>query len=225
MEIDFLPRVYMKYILPVLLLSLATFAQNTKYKDGSDCKCDSISITLYESGIIKNESPYLNNQINGNAITYNIIGGIYSVTPYINGKKEGVEKSTGYLTTTETPYKNDKINGITRTYFDSGSLLSENLYSNDLLNGTSKSFYESGKINSTTPFVNDKINGIEKYYYESGALKTELPYVNGVLHGNLKVYFESGKLAGTKKYVNDKFVGLTKCTDGRQGNDFLNCLN
>lgn len=35
----------MKLIIAVLLLAIGAFAQNTKYKDGTDCECDSISGT------------------------------------------------------------------------------------------------------------------------------------------------------------------------------------
>jgi DNA topoisomerase-2 len=38
-------------------------------------------------------------------------------------------------------------------------------------------------------------------------------------------YFESGKLAGTANYKNGTLTGYKKCTDGRMGNENLDCLN
>jgi antitoxin component YwqK of YwqJK toxin-antitoxin module len=120
----------MKLIIAILLLTIGTFAQNTTYKDGTDCECDSINSIYCESGELWRE----------------------------------------------TPYTNGKINGIVKVYYESGELMWE------------------------IPYTNDKKNGIEKKYYASG------------------------KLAGTATYKNGELVGYTKCTDGRFGNEELNCL-
>ena len=35
----------MKLIISIFILTIGAFAQNTKYKDGTDCECDSIVVT------------------------------------------------------------------------------------------------------------------------------------------------------------------------------------
>ena len=50
----------MKFIFTILLLTIGAFAQNTKYKDGTDCECDSIRSDYYESGELRAEVPYIN---------------------------------------------------------------------------------------------------------------------------------------------------------------------
>ena len=85
--------------------------------------------------------------------------------------------------------------------------------------------YESESIRIEKPYKNDNINGIEKWYYESGSIRIEKPYKNGYRNGIVKWYYENGKLAGTANYKNGTLEGYKKCTDGRMGNENLDCLN
>jgi len=85
-------------------------------------------------------------------------------------------------------------------------------------------YYESGAINSEYPHVDGKLHGTGKVYYESGALGYEAPYVDGKLHGTRKWYYESGGVAGTARYVHGVLDGYMECSDGRKGNERLNCL-
>ena len=62
-------------------------------------------------------------------------------------------------------------------------------------------------------------------YYESGSIRAEFPYKNGYRNGIGKWYYENGKLAGTANYKNGTLTGYKKCTDGRMGNENLDCLN
>jgi len=145
----------MKLIIAVLLLTIGAFAQNTTYKDGTHCECDSIESTYYKSGALESEHPY----------------------------KYGV------------------------------------------LNGILKVYYESGALMRYFRFVNDKREGISKHYYESGALYYEQNYVNNKWYGTFKWYYENGKLAGIATYdTSEKLIGYKKCTDGRSGNETLDCL-
>ena len=145
----------MKFIITILLLTIGAFAQNTTYKDGINCNCDS------------NPSEY----------------------------NESDELSS------EIPYVNEKIHGVFSGYYVDGILFCE------------------------IPYVNGILNGIEKWYHRSGQLWEEIPYVNGKIHGIKKEYFKNGKLAGTATYKNGKLVGYKKCTDGRVGNRYLDCLH
>ena len=86
-------------------------------------------------------------------------------------------------------------------------------------------YRESGNIFSEFPYKNGNINGIMKEYFKSGGIGAEIPYKNGYRNGIEKEYFENGKLAGTATYKNGKLVGYKKCTDGRMGNENLDCLN
>lgn len=144
----------MKLIIAILLLAITTFAQNTTYKDGTDCNCEWIRNLYFESGELMEETPYINNE----------------------------------------------INGIVKVYW-------------------------LGVLTAEIHVINGWYHGIHKTYFKSGELMKEILYVNGNKHGVEKHYFENGTLAGTATYKNDKLVGYKKCTDGRFGNESLNCLN
>lgn len=60
----------MKFILTIMLLAITSFAQNTTYKNGTECDCDSIDYSYYVNS-------------DGDTEVWEI--------PYINGKKTGVE--------------------------------------------------------------------------------------------------------------------------------------
>jgi hypothetical protein len=144
----------MKLIIAILLLAIGAFAQNTTYKDGTDCECDSIRSDYYTSGELMSE------------------------VPYINGKP----------------------------------------------NGTHKLYHANGNLQITATYNNGKQHGTENWYYRNGNLQFTVTYNNGKRHGIDKEYFRNGNLAGTATYNNGKLIGYKKCTDGRVGNEKLNCL-
>ncbi len=162
----------MKFIITILLLTIGAFAQNTTYKDGTDCECDSIS-TQYriESGEIYKESPY----------------------------------------------KNGKLNGVIKAYRISGVLFYEFTY---VMNQYIKEvwYYESGEIEMVST-INNRTS-----YRKDGTVLFNAPLNTGNINGIANWYFDSGKLAGTATYKNGKLVGYKKCTDGRFGNESLDCL-
>ena len=121
----------------------------------------------------------------------------------------------------EIPYKNDKKNGIEKGYYESGALEWEVPYKNGKENGIEKEYYESGAMRWAVPCKNDKMNGLAKGYYESGALAWEVPYKNGKENGIEKEYFSSGESTAT--YRNGILQGYKHCSDGRIGNDNLDC--
>ena len=86
-------------------------------------------------------------------------------------------------------------------------------------------YYESENIRVEKPYKNGNINGIVKSYYENGNIEAEEPHKNGKINGIEKWYYENGKLAGTANYKNGTLEGYKKCTDGRMGNENLDCLN
>lgn len=163
----------MKFIITILLLTIGAFAQNTKYKDGADCNCDSISIQYrIESNQIYKEIPYKNGKLNGVIKAYRINGELFYEVNYIN-----------------------------------------NVYQSEIW------YYQGGNIDNKMT-INERTT-----FYKTGAVLAIIPSKNGDAHGIAKWYFENGKLAGTATYKDGKLVGYKKCTDGRFGNELLDCLN
>ena len=109
-------------------------------------------------------------------------------------------------------------------YYNESDEYIETPYVNGERNGIEKRYYANGNIYMETPFVNDMANGIQKGYNEDGSLRWETPYVNGEINGIEKGYYEDGKLAGTAKYKNGILDGYKHCSDGRIGNEQLDCF-
>ena len=64
----------------------------------------------------------------------------------------------------ETPYVNGKRHGIEKWYYESGALRREAPYVNGKKHGIDKFYYESGALMVETPYVRGNIHGIVKSY-------------------------------------------------------------
>ncbi|MDR2904403.1 MAG: toxin-antitoxin system YwqK family antitoxin [Helicobacteraceae bacterium] len=134
----------------------------------------------YYNGELKYITPYKNGKLEGVAKYFFQSGEVEYETPYKNGKREGVAKHFYGKDTllSETPYENDRENGISKSYYRSGKLLSEQTYKNGFKDGNKKFYYESGELEYEVP-ENYGMNGDEvivKYFYKNGKLKEEIPY-------------------------------------------------
>ena len=84
--------------------------------------------------------------------------------------------------------------GVSRSYFETGKIRSEETFVNDLKHGPAKYYFETGKIASEGNFKNDKEHGIVLTYYHSGALREEATWEEGFLVGKFKSYHKNGKI-------------------------------
>ena len=69
---------------------------------------------------------------------------------------------------------------------------------------TSKSYYDSGKILSEIDYKSGRRNGNCTYYFENGNKQSESYYLNGKLKGEYISYYESGELRELGEYFYDK---------------------
>ena len=138
-----------------------------------------------------------------------------------------VKMDTPRDTVYNTTYKDGTdcmCDSIQSYYYDSGVLMWEIPYINGKEHGVCKWYHESGALMREIPRINGNVHGVVKSYYKSGALRWEIPCINEKEHGVGKWYYENGKLAGTATYKNGKLAGYKKCSDGRVGNENLDCL-
>ena len=139
----------MKLIIAILLLIVSTFAQNTTYKDGTDCECDSIVSTYYESGSLLDETPYKNGVIHGIYYAYYSFDNNNEVRmsiTYTNNKRHGIR------------YVNFLDKGYSYTKYINDNAFEEIVY------------YKSGQVRTVIPYDGFYTNGIVKWYFESGKL-------------------------------------------------------
>ena len=136
-------------VLALLVLpSLANPGSPRKtYKDGTPCKCDSISWTDAFEDIKEMETPYVNGKVSGDIRVYGWTGGtLDEVIPMVAGRKHGMAFA----------------------YFADGALSEATPFVADKRHGLAKRFYEGGSLRSETPWVNGKEDGKATYYYKNG---------------------------------------------------------
>lgn len=161
-------------------------------------------------------------------------GKLFCITPYKNGKIDGVEKCYNDDGTVwmEATYTNDTLNGVMKHntidgqlrdegYYDMDRLISEkSYYPNGRLSGEGKytgvnwvfkNYDDSGKLTSTMVETEiDSIHYIEKNFYENGQLHFEALYTNGEQNEVEKTYYRNGKLESENTYVNGYSNGPQK---------------
>ena len=142
-------------------------------------------------------------------------GKLREETPYIDGRKDGVQKlydENGNLRT-EAPYKYGKNEGVRKTYSENEKLLWETPFRDGRVDGIEKWYYENGELFEEIPFKNDKRQGTGRVYSISGKLKMEITYRNGNREGDTLIYTETGLLLGKILYKNDTPVSGS-CENG-----------
>ncbi|HET6227815.1 MAG TPA: hypothetical protein VFF27_16140 [Bacteroidia bacterium] len=117
----------------------------------------------------------------------------YSLIFYKNGKPLGLARFYGLdgIFYVETPYLNGLKNGIEKSYVN-GKLHKESPYVDGVENGVEKEFYESGILKSESTIVNGELTGYVKQYYPNGKLQSITPYKHYIIMGKIINYDEKG---------------------------------
>lgn len=210
----------MKLIITILLLSIGSFAQNTTYKDGSECECDYILREYYDSGVLHKEIPITNNDTLGWVMTYWFDGGnrIYEKSLYTK------------IGTIETFYYNTASGSVIRHYYirtDDHRITGE---WGDIDCDTT--WYDNGQVKliRLTEWNNNHYKcdswRESKFteFYENGKIKIQRSDLSSKCIQTQKSFHTNGKLAGVITYNNYTFIS-NKCVDGRFGNESLDCLD
>lgn len=148
--------------------------------------------------------------INGFVKTYHSNGRPELITPFVNGKREGLAKhydEDGHLLSEET-YVNDQLNGKQTFYYPSGQPKKEAMYQNGVLNGSLKTYYETGELESEMTNENGLTVGLYTEYWKNGRAKSEGLYEKDVLV-HLKEYYEDGTLKSDTAYQDKKPHGVS----------------
>ncbi len=113
---------------------------------------------------IKTMASYVNDNLNGQFLTFSNRGQIETQTSYVNGQYDGVY-----------------------TKYRFGNVEETAIYRNGIMEGTFKQFYNNNKIKLEAQYQNGKQHGSYKYYDEEGNVMMEYEYANGEkVSGGLK---------------------------------------
>jgi antitoxin component YwqK of YwqJK toxin-antitoxin module len=134
------------------------------------------------AGAVLQEGILTDGKREGNWIEYHPGGFVKSITPYVNGLKEGVcvEIGSNNQLNRKTSYHNDLRHGEYREYLYS-TLKEERNYRNDKIEGTVKVYYDTGKIMEEGNYKNGTRDGVSKWYDQEGKVTIEYEYKDGQL--------------------------------------------
>ena len=127
---------------------------------------------------------------------------------YVNGKKEGVQKSwyeSGQLES-EKNYKDGKAEGIQKWWNEDGQLEDERNYKDGEKHGVQKSWYRSGQLFFELNCKDGEKDGVQKSWYDDGQLYSELNYKDGKAEGIQKWWNEDGQLEDERNYKDGKLI-------------------
>lgn len=105
---------------------------------------------------IKTLANYVNNELNGQYLTFSNRGQIETATNYLNGAYDGVYAKYRF-----------------------GNLEETATYANGQMTGTFKQYYNNNKIKLEAQYKDGKQHGSYKYYDEEGKVMMEYEYKNG----------------------------------------------
>lgn len=139
-------------------------------------------------------------------------GQIMSLINYDNGQLNGVSKTfneSGALLT-EFNYKDNVRNGLCVTYFPNGNIESSFMYDNGVVAGQYQTFTEEGKPIFAGTMDEELFTGTFFQYHENGVLAKSAEYKSNVLDGTLTKYYETGNIAAVVPYSNGRVNGIVK---------------
>jgi hypothetical protein len=155
-------------------------ARTYEQQRNSQPPADGVWHVYDRSGNLEKEEHYKTYRLDGNVTKFAPSGSVQSVTPYVDGSRQGLEK----------------------VYYDTGALKAENTYMNNDLNGTSREYFQSGELKRSANFSSGQLNGVTRLYFETGALKQQWNYSHGIVNGTVLTYGEDGQVKAEDNYQN-----------------------
>lgn len=154
-------------------------------------------IEYHVNGVIKKTGKYVDDKIEGDVIEYSKFGNKELITPYVNGKKNGIE----------------------RQYYDDGIIMGEIPYKNDLKHGDVRYYYKNGNISTFETYKNGEIDGVSARYYDNGRIEMRTVNDNKLNIQMSTEYFKSGKIYREEFY--DKNSGYIEFKEYNKNGDLI----
>jgi len=157
---------------------------------------------------------YLNDQKEGNWISYGSNGNLTRIESFARGIRQGIFveiDQRGYLVS-EMYYKDNLLEGTAKKYYYGTNPASLIDYKQGKINGKKKVYYENaaGKLTEESDYVNDIKDGNSNFFAVNGDPIAEFVYKNGLLEGIQKSYYPAKKLLSEQNYIHNIESGLFK---------------
>jgi len=189
-----------------------TLAQTTINQKDANGKKQGLWEEKTSSGSSKGN--YLNDQKEGNWLSYGSNGNLTRIEAFSKGLREGIYveiDQRGYLVS-EMYYVNNQLDGTAKKFYYGTNPASVIDYKQGKIHGKKKEYYENaaGKIKEESTYTDDQKDGPSNFFASNGDPIAEYIYVKGSLEGVQKSYYPGKKLMSEQNYVNNIESGLYK---------------
>ena len=182
----------MKYLLPLLLLTLAFPSQGqrlrrlTTFFDSTKVHRREVYTALVAADTVP-QGPYKRFYRNGK---------LEQQTSFTQGKRDSayVEFHPTGTRRLEATYRDGIRQGPFKTYYNDGKVAQAGFFENDEPNGELTYFHPSGEVRLKTTLVKGQPNGAVKFYYPNGVVQSEGSFTRGLLSGPYKTYYPNSQI-------------------------------
>jgi antitoxin component YwqK of YwqJK toxin-antitoxin module len=150
-----------------------------------------------KDGVLEKEVAFLDNKIDGLCVTY----------------ENGVKR-------TETAFKEDKLHGVSKSFDETGALVSEIVFENGVKHGEMKQYHKVAEVGEDKAiakvianFEDDKMSGAFATFSETGAPLITTEYKSGEIHGTMQTFYTGIDGSGVQReaeYELGKLHGIEK---------------
>jgi uncharacterized protein len=169
----------------------------------SGAKQNGKEIHFHQNDKLMYELPMLDGKVNGFVTQYYKNGNVSEKSTFVNslrqGKSEDFYSHPANAIKTLANYEKGTLTGELTNYYRNGKIeetgrLNEEGYRV----GVWKTFYDDGTLSSEDPYINGKIDGVSKNYDPNGKLTEEFFYKKGILQ-EYKAYAPNGNIVYQNK--------------------------
>lgn len=156
---------------------------------------------------------YIHGRKNGEWISYDVRDSGKTITNYVNGKKEGYEKSyfnDGKVFSSAFYHEDTLLNGKYELWWHNGKYRELDYYKNGNREGKWKEWDSTGRLLSKGKYVHNIPVGKFLRWNEKGIIISEQNYKKGMRDGECKEWDEKGNLTSDKIYHNGEMVKVIK---------------
>jgi antitoxin component YwqK of YwqJK toxin-antitoxin module len=153
-------------------------------------------IRYYESGGLQAILEFGEENESTQAKLYYEDGEISAEGKYIKTVKDSLWKYYSFWTgalVSEEFYINGKKNGLQKSYYASGNVSEEIEYKNDIKDGTWTQYFEDGKKKLEASYRWNKVNGRYTFYHPTGNIYILGSFDENKRHGTWTFYDDEGK--------------------------------
>ena len=198
----------MKYLLPLLLLTLAFPSQGQRLRrlitffDSTKVHRREVYTALVAADTVP-QGPYKRFYRNGK---------LEQQTSFTQGKRDSayVEFHPTGTRRLEATYRDGIRQGPFKTYYNDGKVAQAGFFENDEPNGELTYFHPSGEVRLKTTLMKGQPNGPLKALYPNGKTQAEIGYVEGQPNGAVKFYYPNGVVQSEGSFTRGLLSGPYK---------------